>query len=182
MRNLMTVKNGNSVKLNKLLKWGIIICIIMTGINTSCASNPEAGKSNLGSQIKVNISDITGKEMVLADVQIGGKSIGYNREELINKGFTDTYTITFNVEMVSGVGAPNRYSAPYTAGDDNSISIKMIRSTMMATFLESEKLKENEYFSYLQNTYKWNIANDKLELYSKTETGAEILMIFSIKP
>jgi hypothetical protein len=49
----------------------------------------------------------------------------------------------------------------------------------MAPLREPEKLREYDYFLYLQNAYKWNIANGNLELYSKGADDSEVLLTFS---
>jgi heat shock protein HslJ len=146
---------------------------------------PESNKSAPTSQSIKIFSDITGKEFILIEVRIDNKNIGFSREELLVEGFEgfkDMFSVTFDKQMLAGIGAPNRYSAPYTLENENGISIKMMRSTLMASFNEPENLKEYEYFKYLQNAYKWNIVNEKLEFHSKTEDGVEVLMIFMIKP
>jgi heat shock protein HslJ len=81
---------------------------------------------------------------------------------------------------MSGVGAPNRYTAPYTLGEGQTINISMIRSTLMASIFEPEKLKEREYFAYLQNAYEWGYANNRLHIKSKTAENAEVIMIFGL--
>jgi hypothetical protein len=49
----------------------------------------------------------------------------------------------------------------------------------MASIWQPEKLREHDYFVYMQNAYKWNIADKKLELFTKDETGKEVKLVFS---
>ena len=119
------------------------------------------------------------KDWKLAEVQIGGKDIGFERGKLAEEGFGDMFTLRFDNERINGIGAPNRYFAPYTLGDKNSIAIKTIAGTMMAAFREPEALKEHEYYALLQNAYKWNLVKGNLTLYSKDSNGSEVILIFS---
>jgi hypothetical protein len=48
----------------------------------------------------------------------------------------------------------------------------------MASFREPESLKEREYFTFLETVNKWDLAQDKLQLYTRNEQGAEIVLIF----
>jgi len=143
----------------------IIFCI------TGCASGP-----------KISFSDVSGKEWKLTDVMLNGKSINFDRSVLISEGFGEIFTLNFDAERLSGIGAPNRYFAPYTLGNikDRAISVQLVAGTLMAPLRQPEKLKENDYFKYIQNTYKWNLAGEKLELSSKSETGDEITLVFAL--
>ena len=49
----------------------------------------------------------------------------------------------------------------------------------MASFREPEKLKEHDFFAYLQNIYEWKKADENLELISKTQDNGEVILIFS---
>jgi hypothetical protein len=48
----------------------------------------------------------------------------------------------------------------------------------MAPLREPEKLKEQNFFAYLQNTVKWNLAGGNLELYSTEEDGTGVVLVF----
>jgi hypothetical protein len=54
-------------------------------------------------------------------------------------------------------------------------------STLMAPLRELEELKEHEYYMYLQSATKWNLEKENLELYSKGEDGAEVVLVFASK-
>ncbi|MDR2729380.1 MAG: META domain-containing protein [Treponema sp.] len=176
-RNRIATKKPNRYYRNILFYLIVIIIVVC------CISMPESNESVPASQPIKNFSDITGKEFVLTEVYIDDINTGFNRNGLVLEGHNDDiFTITFDGRMLAGTGSPNRYSAPYTLENENGISVKLIRSTLMAAFREPEKLKEHEYYVYLQNAYKWNIANENLELHSKTENNANVLMIFIVKP
>jgi len=129
-----------------------------------------------------NSSDvtITGKEWKLTEVRINDSDTGFNRDSLIREEFKQFFTVTFDTDIVSGIGAPNRYSAPYTMGDNHSISIMIMRSTMMASFFQPENLTEHDFFTYMQNAYEWSLEKNRLELRSKTADGGAVDLIFSL--
>ena len=127
-----------------------------------------------------NAPGLEGNEWKLIDVYIGGSNTGFSRNTL-PEDLKNFFTLSFDAEtgMIGGVGAPNRYSAPYTKGD-SQISIMLIRSTLMASFFQPENLNEHDFFVYLQNVYEWKLVNENLELYSKTESGSEVRLVFSL--
>jgi heat shock protein HslJ len=92
----------------------------------------------------------------------------------------DIFTLTFDGERVSGVAAPNRYSSPYELGEGKKITIKMGISTRMASIFEPERLREQDFLTYIQNTYEWNLVDNKLELFSKNENDEKVRLVFSL--
>jgi heat shock protein HslJ len=126
-------------------------------------------------------SDVRDKEWKLIAVRIGKETIAFDRNQLIDEGFGDIFTIRF-ADQVSGMGAPNRYFGPYEAGKDLSLSIKNVAATLMAPIREPEKLKERDFFAYLGNAYRWNLNKEKqLELSTKGEDGVEAVMVFVLE-
>jgi heat shock protein HslJ len=129
--------------------------------------------------------DVEGKEWMLSEFVSAGKTVRMDRQKLELDNFGGVYTIQFQENgsegRVSGMGAPNRYFGPYTAGANRSLSIGNMASTMMATFREPDGLRENEYFNYLSKVTRWDIRNGKLELYSSAASGAETVLIFGLK-
>jgi heat shock protein HslJ len=126
-----------------------------------------------------DFSEVPDKNWKLVEVYINGRNTGFSRGSLSGNN-ADIYTLRFDTDMISGTGAPNRYNAPYTVGENKTISIALVRSTLMAAIGELSSLREYDYFIYLQNAYKWNIANDRLEINSKLENGSEIRLVFSL--
>ena len=145
----------------------------MSGNNTSIFSDVDSISLS-------NFSDAVGKELKLVGVYINGTNTGFNRNSSDNERFTEIYTLILDAGNVSGVGAPNRYSAPYTLGSNQSISIMLIRSTMMAALFEPENITEHDFFTYMQNAYEWRLVNNNLELYSKTADGKDVRLVFSL--
>jgi len=136
-------------------------------------SDPSSTGTNVASP-----STIEGIEWKLIEVYVADRNTLFNRNTLPEE-IKNFFTVNFDAQTVSGVGAPNRYSAPYTLGDNQAINIMLIRSTLMATFLEPENLTEHDFFTYMQNAYSWKLANNNLELLSKTQNGSEVRLVFS---
>jgi len=138
------------------------------------ASDPSSSGTNAA-----NPSSLEGYEWKLIAVFINGNNTQFNRNSLPAE-LGNSFTLNFSTDLISGVGAPNRYSAPYTLGDNQAISIMVMRSTLMASFLEPENLKEHDFYTYMQNSYSWKLVNNNLELQSKTANGSEVRLVFSL--
>ena len=132
------------------------------------AGSRSSGVTDGGSQF----SEVTDRDWRLAQVRLDSETVEIDRTEPV------IFTLRFE-ERVSGVGAPNRYTAPYTLADNQAVSIGQAATTMMASLFEPEKLKEQEFYNYLLNVYKWNLENGNLELYSKDADGAEAVLVFT---
>jgi len=154
----------------KLLFVLLVVVLIMSCKSTSTSTDASAG-SNIST-----FSDILGKEWKLIEVQIDGTSA--EKIALDKDNIGKIYTMSFNEEMVSGTGAPNRYSAPYTARDKNSLKIQMMRSTQMAPINQPDKLQEFTFYTYMQSVEKWSFDSGKLVLHSKTDNGNAVRLIF----
>jgi hypothetical protein len=154
----------------------ILLVVIFTA---SCAGTPAGTPRIVTAVGETGFYQVIEREWVLTEVRINGERTAFNRAALIADDFGDVFTLSFTNEVVSGVGAPNLYSAPYRLGEDRSIRIMMMRSTLMAAFREPEHLREHTFFQYMQNVYEWNLVNSKLELLSKTEDGDEVVLVFS---
>jgi len=159
-----------------------VFFVLVVVMMVSCKSVPVSSESKLTETNKfteADFSGITGKEWKLIEVRINGVNTGFERRNLARDGFTDAFTLNFDAQNISGIGAPNRYSAPYSLGAGQAIKINVVRATLMAPILEPEKLKEHNYFNYIQNSYKWNQVNNNLELMSKDANGSEVVLLFS---
>jgi heat shock protein HslJ len=159
------------------------LMVICASSNASASGLRDAGgntsdPSSSGTNA-ANPSSFEGHEWKLIAVYINGNNTQFNRNSL-SAEMGNFFTLNFSPELVSGVGAPNRYSAPYALGDNQAISIMVMRSTLMATFLEPENLSEHDFFTYMQNSYSWKLANNNLELLSKTRDGDEVRLVFSL--
>jgi heat shock protein HslJ len=166
--------------MKKLFLTTALIAVVLI----SCSSAPQpagitglATLSDTGNVMTEN--ELTGKEWRLTEVRINGVNTGFNRNDLNRTGLTlaEGFVLNFDSETISGMAAPNRYIAQYTR-TGNQISISLIASTKMASIFNLDKLKEQDYFNYLQNTESWNFVNNNLELYSKTADGKAVVLIF----
>jgi len=139
----------------------------------SCASNSGSGSNS-------NVGDFKGKDWKLVEVWIDSKNINFDRKELVSHKADHIFTLKFDAENVSGTGAPNRYSAPYSIDEKQIISVMPLRSTQMASLWQPEKLREYDFFIYMQNISGWAINNGRLELTSKTDKGNPVKLVFSL--
>jgi heat shock protein HslJ len=171
MMNELVIMFGR-VKMKKIFFAFVLVAVMLV----SCKSVPVSSESNFP---KIDFSGITGKEWKLIEVRINGTNSGFDRRSLVRDGYTEAFTLNFDAEFISGIGAPNRYSAPYSLGAGQEIKINVVRATLMAPIREPEKLREHNYFNYIQNSYKWNQVNNNLELLSKDTNGGEVILIFS---
>jgi heat shock protein HslJ len=156
------------------------VCLLITVFLISCKSVPTVEKTADVEKVSSEFSTVTGKDWKLIEVRIRNVDTGFNRSSLSRSENIEYFTVNFNSEMISGAGAPNRYSAPYKLGEGKSISISIVRATLMATLFETGKLREHDFFGYIQNTSSWNIVNNNLVLSSKAENGNEVVMVFSL--
>jgi heat shock protein HslJ len=149
---------------------GIYFCaalILPAIVFVSCAG---------GAQFK----NAQGKEWTLQQIKSQGKTVRIDRKRLEANNMSGVFTINFEENRVSGMGAPNRYFGPYTV-DNDKLNIGELASTMMAAFYEPEELKEREFFDYLSKASRIKIKSGKLELYSVNNAGAETVLIFESK-
>ena len=159
-----------------MMKRQFFSMVSIAALMVSCVSvGATAGKPDF----PANDVNNTENEWKLIAVYINGEDTLFRRDTL-PKEPGNLFTLTLGAELLSGVGAPNRYSAPYTRGDNQSISVMLMRSTMMAALFEPEKLNEHDFFIYLQNAYEWKQVNNNLELQSKTQNGSEVRLVFSL--
>jgi hypothetical protein len=117
---------------------------------------------------------VAGKDWLLVELRGGA---GFNRD-MMDPEFTDTYTLGFKDGMAFGRGAPNLYRFPFEAGQNQSLSIKPGVATLMAPILEPEGFREGAYFGYLERVYRWNLGDEGLELFTRTETGEEAVLVY----
>jgi heat shock protein HslJ len=165
------------------LKELFLSVILISAVLISCSSAPQpAGVTGSVTLSDEGITDneLTGKEWQLIEVRINGVNNGFNRNDLTRIGLTaeEGFSLSFDADTINGIGAPNRYIAKYSR-TSNQISFSLIVATKMAAIFELDKLKEQEYFNYLQNADSWKIVNKNLELYSKTADGKAVILIFN---
>jgi heat shock protein HslJ len=162
--NLPKESNMNRYEITSYAKPAALLPV-MALILAACTSTPQ-------------FSSIQDKDWDLVELRTEAKNLTFDRGQLEAEGFDDIFTLRFDVERVNGIGAPNRFFAPYTLTDKQGITINTVATTLMVPMHEPEKLIEQDYFMYLQNTNRWNLAGENLELYSKAEDGGEAVLIF----
>jgi heat shock protein HslJ len=174
------------------MKKKILLILTAVILITSCSSTPKeatpAPVENISTEktsrtiTMSSFSDGQGIEWKLIEVHIESefsKDMLFDRNELINEGFGDLYTLIYDGETFSGAGSPNRYTSPYTLGDDQTISLMPMRSTLMASIQQQpEKLPEHHFYFYMQNIYEWKSENEHLVFLSKTEDGQDVRLVF----
>ena len=156
---------------------GIYLCaVLVLSALVSCASGASFGGSRA-----VFYDDVQGKEWILMELRSQGKTVSIDRNKL-DAGFPNgAFTINFEEDRVSGVGAPNRYFGPCTVNSDKTLSIGNLASTMMLALFEPDEIKEHEFFDYLSKANRWNLKSGKLELYTVNSSGAETVLVFGPK-
>jgi len=90
----------------------------------------------------------------------------------------EIYSVRFKEDHIQGRGACNIYSAPYTAGENNSLSIKRIAASFMAPLFEMKNFKERDYFRLLEKVYRWELQDWVLKLYTRDEDNEEVILEF----
>ena len=129
-------------------------------------------------------NEAEGKDWFLSELKSAGKTINIDRKTFEADNMAGFFSVSFrkdkasNENRMGGMGAPNRYFGPYSAGSNRTLRIGNIASTMMMAFKEPDELKEHEYFSYLNKVTRWDIREGKLELYSLNSDGTEAALIF----
>ncbi|MDR3139780.1 MAG: META domain-containing protein [Treponema sp.] len=156
---------------------GLIAVIAGIVIEVSCKSAPLPPPPPL--QSAPNFEDAQDKDWKLVTVRTKSGDISFDRDRLIAEGFGDIFTIRFGADQFSGTGAPNRCFGPYGIEKDQAIWIDTTPATSREPVRNPEKLREHDFFTYLQNAFRWAINGGNLELSTKEEDGAEAVMVFT---
>jgi len=181
---------------NETISMISVVFVLAAILLTSCASGATAQGSASGQTGSVNQSNapgqaggsglLTGNEWSLVQVRRAGMTTAIDRTApaaFATADLSGWFSLRFQDDgQLNGMGAPNRYFGPYTAGNNRALSIGTVASTMMASFVELEELKEREYFDYLSRVTRWELRGGRLELYSAEVSGAEVVLIYSPIP
>jgi len=155
------------------MKKQILLFLLVIAMIMSCNTTPK----NVSS-----FSGVMGKDWKLIEVQHEGtpfnRLVLYDRNDLKKHNVGNVYTVNFSADMVSGTGAPNKYTAPYTLGDGDAITIQEMKSTLMAPLVQPEKLQEQAFYNYMKSVEKWSVDNGNLVLHSKASNGKAVKLIF----
>jgi hypothetical protein len=128
--------------------------------------------------------EIQGKNWKLVEVRINTSNsrdpVKFDRMRLKSEGMDDIFVLSFNTAAeVSGKAAPETYTASYEWGDGQSLSFKQVNITHTDRVIAPERLREAEYFAFLEKINRWGYSQNKLELYSTTPNGQETILIFT---
>jgi hypothetical protein len=123
---------------------------------------------------KTIIKDKTDRTNRILEIKKPSAAIVIDR----TKAQREIYSIRFKEGRVQGRGADNLYFAPYTAGENNSLSIQRIAGTRMLPMFEAENLSENDYFRYLEKVYRWELHDERLKLYTYDKDNEEAVLEF----
>ncbi|MCL2130162.1 MAG: META domain-containing protein, partial [Treponema sp.] len=93
-------------------------------------------------EAEADFAYVEGNEWILLELQSEGKIVPIDRQKLAAMNMPDVFTIRFQDGLLGGMGAPNRYTAPYSTGKNRTINIGLIASTMMFSFIEPDGLNE----------------------------------------
>ena len=183
------MKNLNRLSLLAFLCLLVLPALLFFGCSSSArtpasdspVSDRPVGDRSPASTAGTSFSDIEGKEWTLLELRRAGESIVMNRQQIEADGLTGAYTLSFADGMVRGKAAPNGFSGPYSIAHSpggNELSIGLLASTMMFSFIQPEGLNENEFFALLSAVNRWDLREGRLELYSSA-AGAEAVLVFA---
>jgi heat shock protein HslJ len=142
------------------------------------AAVPDAGASSEAAASSANTDAIQGKDWKLSELRFSGRTLIVDRNKLRADGMGDFFTLTVDGQRISGKAAPNRYTAPYQAGADNSLRILPPAGTLMASVYDPERIREEEYFQFLIRVKSWKLNQGKLELYTVDTHNNEVILVY----
>jgi len=157
----------------------IVMSLFLSCAGTTAAKDSEAKTMNS----TASFTDVEGKEWQLSEITSTGKNIIINRQKYETNFMGAYFSISFMEESpqegrIGGTGAPNRFFGPYTLEGSRGLSIGTVANTLMVAFNEPDELKEREYFAYISEVTRWDLADGKLRLYSINKEGSEAILIF----
>ena len=152
----------------------LALCLVALG---GCAGTPLSGPEKPR-------FPVIGTDWLLREVRRPGGSVSLDRLKLEAEGRGDTFSLHFEGEdRVSGRADPNRYAAPCSWGDDNTLGIGLAAVTKMLSLREPEALTEEEFFGCLSRVSRWSKdGEDLLELHGKDEEGGRVILVFIAAP
>ncbi|MDR0721127.1 MAG: META domain-containing protein [Treponema sp.] len=139
----------------------------------SCAGTPS-------------FSSVQGKQWKLVEVKNNPAAaellpdpIRFDRSKLKTEGMDDIFVLTFSSSaQVSGKAAPETYTASYERGTGQAVFLKQVSSDHVERDLVPERLREADYFALLEGISRWDYKEGKLELYSTSPDGQEVVLTF----
>ncbi|MDR1931077.1 MAG: META domain-containing protein [Treponema sp.] len=151
----------------------LLVSGLLLILGNSCAQTPDAAASGGGT-----LAQISGRIWKLAEIRTAAGTTRLDREKLDSKGRGDDFTLRIDSDRISGKASPNRYTSGYKTGVADSLTILFPASTQMAALYDPEGIGEREYFDYLMKVKRWNLNQDRLELYTSDGAGEEAVLIY----
>ncbi|MCL1837483.1 MAG: META domain-containing protein [Treponema sp.] len=161
----------------------IVFAAALIAALAACGGSPAPARTAVGGsggKKGVQFSDVMDRDWLLAELRLEKGVTVIDRSKPTEDGYGWIFSIRFDDERASGIGAVNRFrGAFYTLSEDQGISIGMIAQTMMASIYEQDNLDEFLYFGWLQDVKQWRLVDDKLELHATAEDGSQAVLLFT---
>jgi len=142
------------------------------------AEAPDTPEAIVEVVADADFSGVMHRDWILSEIRTATESVTLDRAASAAIGFGDIFTIRFEENRVSGVGAPNSFFGPYTLAENRAITLGPMASTLMATFMEPEELTEHQFFTHLNAAVRWDFAEGTLEIHSADEDGLQTALVF----
>ena len=130
---------------------------------------------DLPARTSADFSQVQQRDWNLVEVKGGSSTVVIDRSKVQR----EIYSIRFEADRVRGRGGDNIYIAAYTAGANNSLSIRRIAGTYMLPIFENESFTEYEYYRHLERVQRWELHDWKLQLHTRDENGAGVVLVFT---
>ncbi|MDR2398180.1 MAG: META domain-containing protein [Spirochaetaceae bacterium] len=130
--------------------------------------------------------DIAGTEWQLAALK-RGSDLEVLAPGSDPEGVGGDYTLSFDLQRLSGTAAPNRYFASYTLGAGQVLAIQPVAATLMIRFSPAPLLPEAAYFAYLEKVHHWEFSlgdasSGVLRLHTLDPDGLPVELVFTRAP
>jgi hypothetical protein len=152
-------------------RWFVPLFLALSFFLGSCASGPS-------------LKDIQGKEWKLVEVRIDPADLSrdailFDRAKLKTEGQGDIFVLAIDTAGVKGKAASEAYTASYEQGDGQAFSLKQMNIAPADKSIAPERLREADFFAFLEKTKRWELSQNRLELYSETLDGINTVLIFT---
>jgi len=150
-----------------------------SGAGTGGTAPAGGNQTPTGTSTGANfLTGISGKDWKLSEVRLQSKTIVLDRAKLNSEGAGDIFTMTVDGNRISGKAAPNRYNTVYQAGENNTLTLSPVVSTLMASSFDPERIQEHEYYQYLSKVKSWRLNQNKLELVTTDASNKEAVLVY----
>ena len=123
-------------------------------------------------------SAVMNRGWILSEIRAASQTVILDRDNHVELGFGDIFTLRFGDDRVYGIAMPNSFSGPFTLGAGRALTFGPMINTMMAALMEQEEITEGEFLGFLSNVSGWDLVDGTLELHTVTEYGTETVLVF----